>query len=235
MDSILPRRFFQRSALEVAPDLLGKLLVRKFPDGRRLVGKIVEVEAYDGPEDLACHSSHGRTKRTEVMFGPAGHAYVYLIYGMYHCLNIVVGKLGAAVLIRAVEPIFVGAIGKGTDPNLQGSVPSEGSEGRVASGPGKLCRWLGIDRDFNGWDLTQGERLWVEKGRGEKLVVVKSPRIGVAYAGAWARKPWRFYIKDNRSVSTPFLHPSGVGNLIGPLRDLIGGCSKKKTPRAKIA
>jgi len=189
MGKILRREFYQRLTLEVARELLGKFLVREFENGQRLVVKIVEVEAYCGPEDLACHSSHGRTERTAVMFGPAGQAYVYLIYGIYHCLNIVTEKPGAAVLIRALEPTL--------DDSSRTAVD------RSASGPGKLCQWLKIDKSFNGWDLTKGEKLWLENGPEEKFEIKTSPRIGVAYAGEWAKKPWRFYIKDNDSVSGP--------------------------------
>ncbi len=172
---VIKRSFYQKPTLAVAKNLLGKYLVREL-DGERLAGKIVEVEAYCGPNDLACHSSHGRTKRTEVMFGPAGHAYVYLIYGMYYCLNVVTGEDGAAVLIRALEL---------PDPS--------GSE---LSGPGKLCRFMKIDKSFNGWDLTKGEKLWVEDRQEPAPKIAAAPRIGVNYAREYANKPWRFYIEE---------------------------------------
>lgn len=216
MGVTLAQEFYRGPTVEVAKDLLGKFLVREFKDGKRLVGKIVEVEAYDGPEDLACHASHGRTERTEVMFGPAGHAYIYLIYGIYHCLNFVTEKPGAAVLLRALAP----AKEEGSALVLQGQAlnsarawPLEPSPGelagkeiaRIASGPGKLCQWMKIDKSFNGWDLTKGEKLWVEdhSEASVKEEIVATKRIGVAYAGGWAEKPWRFYIKDNNSVSRP--------------------------------
>ena len=182
---VLKRSFYQRPTLKVAKDLLGKLLIREFENGERLIGKIVEVEAYCGPKDLACHASHGKTERTKVMFGPAGHAYVYLIYGMYHCFNIVTEGPGAAVLIRALEPV---------------GLRSTEAVG-IASGPGKLCQWMEISKGFNGWDLTAGEELWLEEGFGERFEVEVAPRVGVAYAGPWAEKPWRFFIKGNKFVS----------------------------------
>ena len=175
---ILQREYFNRSTLQVAKDLLGKYLVRKTT--RRLqVGRIVEVEAYVGPTDLACHASKGRTKRTEVLFGMPGVAYVYMIYGMYHCFNVVTEREGfpAAVLVRGVEVVS--------------------SETSLVSGPGRVCRWLNIDRRLTGLDLTKGDELWIED-RGDRVLprqVTCSPRIGVDYAGAWAMKPWRFVLK----------------------------------------
>ena len=169
----LPEIFFERKTLKVAKDLLGCFLVRKI-SGRKIIGCIIETEAYCGPEDLANHASRGRTKRTEVMFGPAGQAYIYLIYGIYHCLNIVTGKKDTpeAVLIRALE--------------------YENSDG-----PGKLCRAFGLSRSHNGLDLKKGP-IYIED-RGVKIPknqILKTPRIGVAYAGSFAKKPWRFLIKD---------------------------------------
>lgn len=138
-------------------------------------GKIVEVEAYVGPHDLACHASKGRTLRTDVLFGPPGISYVYLIYGMYHCLNVVTedAEFPAAVLIRAAE-----------------------INGSLIDGPGRLCRALDIDRSLNRLDMTAGRHLWFED-RGEKIrrgQVGTFPRIGVAYAGVWAEKLYRFRI-----------------------------------------
>ena len=169
---ILPRTYFNRPTLTVARSLIGKYLVRVI-DGRTLAGKIVEVEAYVGPEDKACHASKGRTQRTDVMFGPGGVAYVYLIYGMYHCLNVVPEReeFPSAVLIRAIE-----------------------MDGALIDGPGRLCRALQIDRRLNRVDLTTGESIWFED-RGvliEEADVRAHPRVGVDYAGKWAQKPWRF-------------------------------------------
>ena len=177
---ILPRRYFNRPTVTVARSLIGKYLVREI-DSRILAGKIVEVEAYVGSQDKACHASKGRTQRTEVMFGPAGVAYVYLIYGMYHCLNVVTEReeFPSAVLIRAIE-----------------------LNGELIDGPGRLCRALQIDRRLNRADLTVGESLWFEDrggvvGRG---TVGAYPRIGVDYAGTWAEKLWRFRL---RAVTAP--------------------------------
>jgi len=171
MARILSRQFFNRSAVSVAPELLGKFLVRK----RKGVIEnylITETEAYDGPNDLASHASKGKTKRTEVMFGPAGYWYVYLIYGVYEMLNVVTGPEGypSAVLIRGV---------KGVD------------------GPGKLTRQLGITRVFNKKTATKTSGLWIED-RGiviPKTSIIQTSRIGVAYAGEWVKKPWRFVLK----------------------------------------
>lgn len=172
---VLPASFYERATLVVARSLLGQYLVRETATGLH-AGRIIEVEAYVGPQDRACHASKGRTPRTDVMFGPPGRAYVYLIYGMYHCLNVVTERLGypAAVLIRAVE-----------------------HESGLLDGPGRVCRFLEINRDLNCHDLTIGQKLWIED-RGERIRgarVGAFPRIGVAYAGAWAAKPWRFRVQ----------------------------------------
>lgn len=185
---ILSRGYFNRPALQVAPSLLGKYLVRKTDTGR-LAGMIVEVEAYVGPHDLACHASKGRTKRTDVLFGPPGIAYVYLIYGMYYCLNVVTEREGfpAAVLFRAVETECV--IDQASDVQVAGP--------RLIDGPGRLCRFFQVDLRLNRWDMTIGESLWLED-RGKRIPASKitaSPRIGVEYAGEWAAKPWRFRVK----------------------------------------
>jgi len=180
----LPRSFYARETLTVARELLGLHLVH-FVSSRRRVGRIVETEAYRGPKDLAAHSSRGRTRRTEVMFGPPGHAYVYLIYGVWDCFNVVTAADGVphAVLIRALEPI-AGVVDQATH------------------GPGLLCRALGIDRSLHGTDLTGGE-LWIENPAAfRKPRIARATRIGVDYAGDWARKPWRFFDKDSPYVST---------------------------------
>ena len=172
---ILPRTYFNRPTLTVARSLVGKYLIRCI-DGREIAGKIIEVEAYVGPQDKACHASKGRTQRTEVLFGPPGVAYVYLIYGMYHCLNVVTEReeFPSAVLIRAIE-----------------------IDGELIDGPGRLGRTLQIDRRLNRADLTTGESLWFED-RGALVKrgdVGAHPRIGVDYAGEWAKKLWRFRLR----------------------------------------
>ena len=189
----ISRSFYEQSTLDVARQLLGKYLVRTHQDGTT-VGKIVETEAYVGPEDKACHASKGRTPRTEVMFGQAGHAYVYFVYGFHHMLNIVTESVDypAAVLIRAVEPV-------GGVELMQARRQTETLR-NLASGPGKLCQAFAIDRKLNGDDLC-GKLLYLED-RGEAVSkVVTTPRIGVDYAGKWKNEPWRFLIKGNQFVS----------------------------------
>jgi DNA-3-methyladenine glycosylase len=179
----LPLTFYSRETLLVARDLLGMHLVHAGPAGRQ-VGRIVETEAYKGPRDLAAHSARGRTKRTEVMFGPPGHAYVYFIYGFWNCLNVVTAAAGVphAVLIRALEPVAGVA--------------------DTTHGPGLLCRALHIDRELNGVSL-RAPPLWIERPAVYRRPrVARSERIGVDYAGDWARKPWRFFDRDSPYVST---------------------------------
>lgn len=180
----ITRDFYARDTLTVARELIGMHLVHA--DGRSLrTGRIVETEAYQGPQDLAAHSSRGRTTRTEVMFGPPGHAYVYFIYGVWHCLNVVTAAEGVphAVLLRALEPV------SGIDDKTWG--------------PGLLCRAMHIDKRLNGADLC-GNALWLEAPASSRRLprIARSARIGVDYAGAWARRPWRFYDRDSRYVST---------------------------------
>jgi len=189
----IPRSFYEQSTLDVARQLLGKYLVRKHPDGKT-VGRIVETEAYVGPEDRACHASRGRTKRTEVMFGPPGHAYVYFIYGFYYCLNIVTEAVDhpSAALIRALEPVA-------GIPLMKARRRAE-EQRNLISGPGKLCQAFAIDRSLNGADVC-GNTLYVED-RGEPAPrILTTPRIGVDYAGKWKKKPWRFLIRGNEFVS----------------------------------
>ena len=190
----LPHSFYSRSTLEVASDLLGKVLVRT-RNKRKLAGKIVETEAYVGPHDLACHASKGHTPRTSIMFGPAGYAYVYMIYGFYFCLNVVTEPEGypAAVLIRAVEPI------ESVDMMLRLRNNPQ-CETNIASGPGKLCMAMSIDKRLNGEDLF-GKTLWIEDRKLSVGRMCTSPRVGVDYAGEDKDKPWRFYVDGNPHVS----------------------------------
>jgi DNA-3-methyladenine glycosylase len=180
----LPRSFYNRNTLSVARELLGKHLVH-CRNGLVRSGRIVEVEAYLGPHDLAAHSSKGLTQRTKVMFGAPGHAYVYLIYGMHHCMNVVTEPEGhgAAVLLRALEPMR----------NLD----------RSSSGPGLLCRAMDISLEHNAMDLLGPELFILEPENAETVKVVKRPRVGVDYAGRWARRHLRFYIAGNRFISRP--------------------------------
>lgn len=198
----LPRSFYARPATVVAPDLLGKLLVHDTPEGRTS-GYIVETEAYVGPEDKAAHSYGGRlTERTRAMFGPPGHAYVYLIYGMYHCFNVVVAAEGEpqAVLIRALEPVegIALMLRRRGLPGSAAGLKNPSALRRLTDGPGKLCQALSITRDQYGLDLT-GDELYLTPGRPvapEEIVV--TPRINVDYAGEWAQKPWRFVLPPRK-------------------------------------
>ena len=179
----LPHTFYDRDTVLVAQELLGKWLVHN-AGGVERIGKIVETEAYLGQHDLAAHSSKGLTARTKTMFGPPGFAYVYLIYGMYHCMNVVTEREGhaSAVLLRAIEPV----------KNLAGRT----------QGPGLLCRAMGIDRRLNAHDLLSDDFFIAEPAVAEKFPIAKRPRIG-DYARHWAKRLLRFYIKGNPFVSRP--------------------------------
>ena len=174
----LVKEFFARDTLEVAKELLGKKIVRNYR-GKKIEGVITETEAYHGFNDKASHASRGKTERTKIMFGEAGTIYVYLIYGMHYCLNIVTGKkdFPAAVLIRRIN-----------------------SGGRQISGPGKVSKFFKIDKKLNEKKLSRKSELWIAapSGRGSpRLKIGAGRRIGVDYAGPiWARKPWRFYVKN---------------------------------------
>jgi DNA-3-methyladenine glycosylase len=165
----LSREFFIRDVLDIAPEMPGKNLVLKLPDGTVKSFKITEVEAYRGIEDRACHANKGRTDRTEIMYHEGGRLYIYFIYGMYYMLNIVTGEKDnpQAILIRGIE-------------NCQG--------------PGRLTKFLGIDKSFYGEDLVTSERIWVEDN-GTSYAVKNGPRINVEYAGEfWKSRPWRFFL-----------------------------------------
>jgi DNA-3-methyladenine glycosylase len=184
----LPRGFYARPTVKVARDLLGKWLVRRRPDVPPQIARIVEVEAYLGERDAASHARRGPTPRAAIMFGPPGFLYVYLIYGMHNCMNFVTeadGKAGA-VLIRAAEPLLPPA-----DPGAR----------HPLSGPGKLCRGLGITLAHKGLDLTSGGALSVADGGGPRPRTAASARIGVDYAGDWAARKLRFFIPGDPDVS----------------------------------
>jgi DNA-3-methyladenine glycosylase len=187
--------FYHQPTLQMARGLLGKQLVRVL-NGQRLSGLIVETEAYIGEADKACHASRGRTPRTEVMYGPPGHAYVYFIYGMHHCFNVVTEEEGfpAAVLVRALEPL------EGLEW-MRRHRPGRPDE-QLTNGPGKLCAALAVDRTLNGADLCTNRVFFIEEGRtvadGE---IATSPRIGIRSDEVARSRPWRFYIKGNRCVS----------------------------------
>ncbi|WP_454780652.1 DNA-3-methyladenine glycosylase [Legionella sp. WA2022007384] len=180
----LPKTFYERDTIIVAKELLGKYIIHNY-SGIEYIGRIVEVEAYLGQHDLASHSSKGITQRTKVMYGPAGYAYIYLIYGMYYCTNVVTETegTGSAILLRAIEPI----------KNIQGRT----------QGPGLLSKAMHIDRQLNQHDLT-GDTFYIAEAENQpSITIVEKPRIGVHYAKDWAEKLLRFYIKDNVFISKP--------------------------------
>jgi DNA-3-methyladenine glycosylase len=190
----LERSWFDRPAEMVARDLLGARLSHTTAEGT-VAGTIVEVEAYAGPEDLAAHSARGRTARNDVMFGPPGHLYVYFIYGMHHCMNVVCGPgdKPEAVLLRAV----------GIDEGIDLARRRRGlgiADRRLASGPGNVARAFGIDRSHNGIDLLDGPMRIVPRER-VRADIASGPRIGIDYAAAWAARPMRFWIRDDPHIS----------------------------------
>ena len=176
--------------------MLGKILVRVWR-GKTLAGRIVDVESYVGEDDLACHAAKGRTPRNEVMYGPAGHAYVYFIYGMYHLMNIVTDELGfpAAVLLRGLEPL------SGLDLMQRWRDTEKIRD--LANGPGKLTRALSIDQTLKHEDLTTSHRFYLldDGQRVTRQEIATGPRIGIDYAGHCVHYPWRYYLKDSPFVS----------------------------------
>jgi DNA-3-methyladenine glycosylase len=179
---MLSRDFYRRDAIKVARELLGQELVHVIK-GEARVGRIVEVEAYLGVGDRASHAGRGMTPRTRIMFGPPGHAYVYLIYGMHHCMNVVCSPEGeaAAVLLRALEPV-------------------EGIAGRT-NGPALLCRAMGIDKHMNRHDLLSAAFYIRAPETARAFRIARRRRIGVDYAGIWAKRLLRFYVSGNPYVS----------------------------------
>jgi DNA-3-methyladenine glycosylase len=203
------REFFELPSPELASRLLGEVVVHDALDGRA-AGIIVETEAYAGPDDRASHARAGRTRRTAPMFGPAGHAYVYLVYGLHHCLNVVSGRDGeaGAVLVRAILPLVGAALMR----RRRGSTTVP--DARLGAGPALVCQSLGITRALDGYDLTTGQGLWIAAPDPETAAWIRQagvaigPRIGVGYAGPdWASRPWRFGVSNHPSLSRRF--PSG--------------------------
>lgn len=199
---LLEREFYNRDSLIVAKELLGKILIHEL-DGQKLAARIVETEAYMGVDDKAAHSYGGRrTPRVEVMYGRPGLSYVFLIYGMYNCFNIVTREEGIpqAVLIRAAEPV------EGLDQIAQNRYGKRYQQlfktqiKGLTNGPGKLCKALAIDRSLNGEDL-RGNRLYVMSDDTEPMEIVSTKRVGIDYAEEAKDFPWRFYIKGNPYVS----------------------------------
>jgi DNA-3-methyladenine glycosylase len=200
----LPRSFYARPVLTVARETIGKILVHDTAAGR-MAGRIVEAEAYRGPEDRAAHSFGGRrTARTEVMFGPPGHAYVFFVYGMHWHVNLVTTREGAphAILIRAVEPLE----GVELMAARRGLTPGDRN---LTNGPGKVCAAFDIDKRCYGLDLC-GSALFLSDG--PRVKVARSPRIGVDYAGDWAARPWRFFDAASAYVSRA---PGGRARKLG--------------------
>lgn len=198
----LQRDFFERDALTVGKELVGKILVRNI-DGVELRSKIVEVESYTGEDDKACHTFGGkRTNRTETMYKSGGHIYIYLIYGMYELMNFVTGDdcSGEAVLIRGVEPLnHLDIIANNRFQKNYGEL-SNYQKKNLTNGPGKLTKALKIDRNLNGTDLF-GNDIYVEDNEEAEFEIVESKRIGIDYAEEARDYLYRFYIKDNRYVS----------------------------------
>ena len=187
---VLPRCFYERSSLEVAPDLLGKVLVR----GAR-AGRIVEVEAYQGPDDPASHAFRGPTPRTRTMFGPGGHLYVYFSYGVHWCANVVCGHegTGTAVLLRALHPLT--GVGE-----MFAARPAARRDRDLCSGPGKLTQALGIGRQHDGADLAAagGEVRVLDDGTPPPSDPVRTTRVGISVA---TERPWRWYVAGDPNVS----------------------------------
>ena len=194
----LPRSFYEQSVVTLARACIGKLLVHRTAEGIA-GGRIVEAEAYRGPEDLAAHSRRGlRTARTEVMYGPPGHAYVYLLYGTSWAFNFVCGPVDEphAVLVRAIEPL----LGIELMAQRRGM---EATDRALTNGPGKLCAALAVDKGAYGADLCgRGSALFLAACDAPTGPIGRSARIHIDYAGDWVDKPWRFFEKRNRFLST---------------------------------
>ncbi len=194
----LTQSFFGQDVLTVAELLIGKLLIRNI-EGQEIVCRVVETEAYSGPEDKACHAYGGRrTKRTEIMFASGGVAYIYLIYGMHYCLNIITGPAGKpeGALIRAVKPLT------GLDIIKKNRCPAPKRRQDLTNGPGKLCQALKIDKALYGYNVAEGKDLFFRQD-GWAGKIVRSPRINIDYAEEYTNKLWRFYMADNKYVSRP--------------------------------
>lgn len=195
---LFPAAFYDRPTLQVARDLLGHTLVRVLPDGTRLSGRILETEAYT-PDDPACHAHRGPSERARSMFGPPGHTYVYLIYGIYHCLNVVTQPVGegAAVLIRAVEPL------EGLAAMAEGRNIAPTAVRDLARGPGRLCQAFQLDRRFDGLPVTTTRSpIWIEHGTPvADAEVLTTPRIGITVTPEAIAAPWRLIVRDHPLVS----------------------------------
>lgn len=198
----LDRSFYNRDAILVARALLGNVFVHEI-GGQKISAKIVETEAYMGPEDKAAHSYGGkRTSRVEIMYGEAGFSYIFMVYGMHCCFNVVANKkeVPQAVLIRAVEPLA------GTECMAQKRFGrpyeqlTKSQRKGLTNGPGKLCSAFALDRNFNGMDLC-GNEVYIEQGESKRFHIVATKRVGIDYAEEAKDYPWRFYIENNEYVS----------------------------------
>ncbi|MFA5927349.1 MAG: DNA-3-methyladenine glycosylase [Patescibacteria group bacterium] len=195
----LGRDFFENASFDVARELLGCFVVHTTASGK-IVGRIVETEAYGDSTDLASHARFGPTQRTKIMFGPAGHLYVYSIYGIFNLTNIICGPDGhpSAVLIRATEIIEGQEAAK---TNVSNSKFAKAND-KIATGPGKLSLALGIDRSHNGIDITNSDEIYIlPRTATDKFDVVSTARIGIEYSKHSKELPWRFYIRNNKFVS----------------------------------
>ena len=200
---IISKEFYNRSALDVAQDLLGKVLVREV-DGKVLKGKIVETEAYIGALDKACHAYNGRrTKRTEILYEDAGVSYIYFIYGLYHCFNVVTNKkdVAEAVLIRAIEPINELDYISNIRYNKKYDELTKAQSKNLTNGPSKLCLAYLLNKDLNAVKLYEKGAVYITDDNNETFEIVESKRIGIDYAEEAKDFLWRFYIKDNIYVS----------------------------------
>lgn len=197
MAKVLRKEFYARDTVDVARELLGQRLVHRLPDGTRLSGRIIETEAYLGVEDPAAHSFNGRrTPRTEVMFGEPGLSYIYFIYGVYYCFNVVTVAKGVpeAVLVRALEPVEGLSVMRRGRPNT--------ADHLLANGPGKLCIALALDRAQNALDLTSSNELWIEEdGALKEGAIIDGPRVGIGNIHDAVHWPLRFGVRGHPSLS----------------------------------
>jgi DNA-3-methyladenine glycosylase len=199
MSKPLPREFYQRCTIDVARDLVGRILVHVLPDGRRLSGRIVETEAYLGPEDPAAHSYGGKvTPRTQVMYGEAGRSYIYFIYGMYFCFNVITREVGVpeAVLIRALEPLEGLESMRARRPHLK--------DFELANGPGKLCLALELERAQNDIDIVKSDKLYITEPKSPlNVAICDGPRVGIGNEHDAVHWPLRFGLAGHPSLSKP--------------------------------
>ncbi|RCW51626.1 DNA-3-methyladenine glycosylase [Halanaerobium sp. ST460_2HS_T2] len=195
----LNQEFYQKNAVQAAKDLIGKIIVRKY-NGKIIKVRIVETEAYCGAQDKASHAHNNKkTKRTAPMFMPGGYSYIYLIYGMYYCFNVVTAAENKphAVLIRGVEPL------EGLDQIKENRQIKSSKIEELTNGPGKLSQALKIDKNLNGCNLIESSALYITDNKKEEFEIESSPRVNIDYAEEYKNKKWRFFIKNNKYISKP--------------------------------